>query len=366
MKIALVHDYLNQLGGAEKVLEAFHTLWPDAPVYVMVYNPDAVRNQFVGWDIRTSWLQRLPGATTHTRFYLPFLPSAVESFDFSEYDIVLSSASAFAKGIITRHTTTHICYCHTPTRYLWSDTHRYMEDFGGRFMRPLLHLVLSYLRTWDTLAAQRVDQFIANSHAVANRIQKYYKYPSQVIYPPVRTNEFVISPEIGDYYVMVTRLLPYKEVDTAVKAFNRVGLPLKIIGVGRDLERLKRIAHPNIEFLGYVDEEKKREYLSRAKAFIHPQEEDFGIAAVESMASGRPVIAYAKGGALETVIPGVSGVLYDEQTWEALASAVIEFNQTTIHTLDPKIIKQHAEQFSFETFCDQIRNVVTKAYENRG
>ncbi|MFA7662289.1 MAG: glycosyltransferase [Patescibacteria group bacterium] len=358
MKVALVHDHLNQIGGAEKVLLGFKDIFPNSPIYTLLHQPKETYNLFNKFEIYESFLKNLPFAKKLFRWYLPLMPTAIESFNLNNYDVILSDASAFAKGIISGPKTKHICYCHTPTRYLWSDTHTYVESlkYGSIFKRGLM-LVLNRLRLWDYQAAQRVDHFIANSEFIAQRIKKYYGREATVIYPPVDTNQFEISDQIGDYYLMISRLRPYKKVDLVIKAFDRLRIPLKIIGVGEEEKYLKSLAKDNIEFLGGVDDATKAKYLSHCKALIHPQEEDFGITAVEAMASGRPVIAYRGGGILETMIENETGVFFDEQTWEDLANKIITFDQAQF---DPQKIKAQAEKFSRERFEREILGFVNK------
>lgn len=359
MKIALVHDFLSQLGGAEKVLQALHELYPDAPVYTLVYDEKATQGVFKDWQIKTSYLQNLPFGIKKYKYYLLLMPSAIESFDFDDYDVVLSSSSAYAKGVIVKPNSLSICYCHTPTRYLWSDAHTYVQELGqGKLLKKFLPIPLNYLRMWDRLAAERVDNFIANSNFVAKRIKKYYGRESKIIYPPVEVEKFKISPEIDKYFLVISRLRPYKRVELVMQAFYKLGIPLKIIGVGsesQDRERIKKYLKPNIELLGYVSEEEKIKYLSRCQALIHPQEEDFGITAVEAMASGRPVIAYKSGGALETIIEGVTGEFFEEQTWECLADAVIKFQS---NNYDPIKIREHSFKFSKEKFKKEVEEFV--------
>lgn len=355
MKIALVHDHLYQAGGAERVLYALKQLYPEAPIYTLIYNKKQIKG-FEDFDIRTSFIQKLPLGKSKFKWYLPLMPTAIEELDLSEYDVVISSASALAKGIVTTPNTLHICYCHTPTRYLWSDTHRYRHDIKvNPLVRSLLPLFLNKLRVWDQLAGQRVDTYIANSHFVSQRIKNYYGKDSVVIYPPVDTHNFYISDTTDDYFLMVSRLRPYKKVDLAIQAFNKLGLPLKIVGIGEDEQYLKKMARENIEFLGAVSEEEKRELLARCKAFIHPQEEDFGITAIEAMASGRPVIAYNAGGARETVISGLTGEFIHEQSWEELIDVIIKFDDKKYH---PERIKQHAETFGITQFNEQLTSYV--------
>ena len=362
MKIALTHDHLFQLGGAERVLFELHNIFPESPVYTLIHNPEKA-GIFKELDIRTSFLQSLPGAKNHFKWYLRLMPIAWEQMNFKEYDVVISSSSAFSKGVLTPPNTLHISYCHSPTRYLWSDAHNYVEELKQpKIIKMLLPLVLNKLRTWDHIAAQRVDKFIANSEFVAKRIKKYYQRDSTVIYPPVNTKQFNIAPEVGNYYVIVSRLRPYKKVDMAINAFNKLHIPLKVIGGGEEVTHLRKTAKSNIEFLGELPDKERNEVMSKAIAFIHPQEEDFGIAAVESMACGRPVIAYKSGGALETIIEGETGEFFEEQTWESLADTVIEFHQKK-NEYNPESIKVHAEKFDTSVFKEKINDFVNKSWQ---
>ncbi|MFA6522710.1 MAG: glycosyltransferase [Patescibacteria group bacterium] len=356
MKVALVHDYLCQYGGAERVLEALQALFPEAPTFVLLYDKDAMGGRFGHREIRTSFLQKIPGALSHLRWLLPLMPTATECYDLSEYDVIISSSSAFSKGIITRPDAIHICYCHTPTRYLWSDTHSYVQELNAsKAVKALLPPLLNYLRSWDKLSADRVDFFIANSETVKTRIKKYYGKESQVIFPPVDTHLFSIAPGPKDYYLAGGRLVPYKRFDLVVDAFNRLGIPLKIFGTGPMEEQLKKMAGEHIQFLGKVSDEERMRLFQNAIAFIHPQEEDFGITPVESMAAGRPVIALRRGGAVETVIDGVTGTFFDEQSWEELADTILHFDHTKF---DPEKIRAHAETFSLSMFRNQISRTV--------
>jgi glycosyltransferase involved in cell wall biosynthesis len=355
MRIALVHDYLSQDGGAEKVLEAFMDLYPDAPAYTLFFDPKKIPT-FAKRDVRTSFFQRLPFARSKYQWYLPLMPVATERLDLCEFDVVISNASAFAKGVIVRPEAIHICYCHTPTRYLWSDTHSYVEELRmPSLVKALLPPVLSALRVWDRQAADRVDYFIANSRTVAQRIKTYYRRDSTVIYPPVDVHRFAVSPDPKTYFLSGGRLVSYKRFDMIVQAANMTGLPVKIFGTGPLLPALRRMAKPNITFLGKVPSDQLPALYAGAKAFIHPQVEDFGITAVESMASGRPVIAYRKGGATETVLEGITGIFLEEQSWEELADAMIRFDTSQF---DPATIVQHAQQFRRERFLEEIRRFV--------
>ncbi|MDP3985149.1 MAG: glycosyltransferase, partial [bacterium] len=353
MKVALVHDHLMQDGGAEHVLRVLQEMWPEAPTFTLLYDKARAHPTFLKRDIRTSFLEHLPGSRKRYQWYLPLMPYATERHDLGGYDVVISSSSAFAKGIITRPETLHICYCHTPTRYLWSDTHSYVKEIAAPgFVKALIPFMLNPIRTWDRLSADRVDRFVANSSNVAERIQKYYRREADILYPPVDTGQFSISPTSGNYYLAGGRLVSYKRFDLIVTAFSRLGIPLKIFGSGPMMKYLQSIAKPNIEFLGWVDEKTRAELFQKCIAFLHPHVEDFGITAVEAMASGRPVIAYAQGGALETVISGVTGTFINEQTWEVLADTIIRFKP---ETFDPIRIRTHALAFDTERFKERMR-----------
>jgi len=356
MKIALVHDFLIQDGGAERVLRAFCNIWPDAPIFTIVHSKKNSPEPFKFKKINSSFLQKIPFGVRNYQWFLPIMPAAVERLDLSDFDVVLSSASAFSKGIITHPQTLHICYCHTPTRYLWSDTLKYIDELNyNSIIKKTVPLILPRLRVWDKLSADRVDLFIANSKTVSKRIKKYYGRESDIINPPVETDKFGISEKPGEYFLTGGRLVPYKRFDIAIKVFSRLGIPLKIFGTGPELKNLRNISRKNIEFLGQISDEEKTEVFKNAIAFINPQEEDFGITALESMASGRPVIALAKGGARETIIAGVTGEFFEEQTWESLAHAVLKFKSDTY---SPARIREYALQFDTEIFKEKIKSFV--------
>lgn len=361
VKIALVHDYLVQYGGAERVLECFCELFPEAPIYTLVYDQKLMHGNFSGKDIRTSFLQRIPFSTTNHRIFPPLMPVAVESFDFSRYDVVLSDSSSFAKGIITSPETLHICYIHTPMRYAWDDCHKYTNDFYfPGFIKKIVPFFMNYIRIWDRISIDRVDKIIANSNFVATRIKKYYKKESLVIHPPLNTNSFHISDKRGNYFLMVGRLINYKKYDIAIEAFNRLGLPLKISGRGPEMNRLKKMAGPNIEFLGRIPDKKLAKYYSQCRAFIFPQEEDFGIVAIEAMASGRPVIAYRGGDIPEHMTEGKTGIFIEEQTPEAIIEAVRNFRD---EDYNPKHIRSQVLGFDREIFKRKIKEYVEEEYK---
>jgi glycosyltransferase involved in cell wall biosynthesis len=360
MKVALVHDYLAQDGGAERVLEAFHELWPEAPIFVLFHDKNRI-TRFKEADIRESFLSHIPGARKRYQWLLPLMPLANEKHNLHEFDIVLSSTSAFAKGVLTRPETVHISYCHTPTRYLWTDTHEYIADLKYNWLvKAFLPRLIHRMRLWDKMSADRVDYFIANSDTVRQRIAKYYRRESDIIYPPVDVSSFHISKNIDKYFVTGGRLVPYKRMDLVIQVFNRLQLPLKIFGDGPELENLRHMARDNIEFLGRISDDVKADILARAQAFIHPQIEDFGLTPIEAMASGRPVIAYAAGGVLESVRPGVNGVFFHDQSWESLLDTILNFDGSA---WDPVAIRATSERFSRESFKKNIRQYVEQTYE---
>jgi glycosyltransferase involved in cell wall biosynthesis len=361
-KIALVHDYLVQYGGAERVLECFTELFPYAPIYTLVHDKDAMHGVFEKKDIRTSYLQKIPFASQQHRLFPPLMPSAIEQFDFSKYDIVLSDSASYAKGIITGPDTLHICYMHTPMRYAWDDCQKYTADFGFPWIiKKFIPFVMNYIRLWDRLSADRVDKFIANSNFVAKRIKKYYGKESAVINPPVSVNNFSISDHQEDYFLMVGRLIAYKRHDIAIEAFNKLGLPLKIIGRGPEMKRLQKIAGPNIEFLGRVPDEKLSRYYSECRAFVFPQEEDFGIVAIEAFASGRPVIAFKGGDIPEHMEEGKMGIFFNNQTSGDIIRAVKQFESMNF---DKNYIRSKSLKFDKEIFKGKIKECVEQELIN--
>lgn len=359
MRVALIHDYLNQYGGAERVLEAFCEIWPQAPIFTLIYDKARTGAAFEGRKIKTSFLQKTPFVKAHHRPFLMLMPLAVEQFDLSKYELVLSDSASFAKGVITRPKTLHICYCHTPTRYVWDDSHRYVEEFNyPRFIKRFIPPFLNYLRLWDEAAASRPDKYIANSHFVAQRIKKYYQQEAQIIYPPVKTKNFYLSQKPGNYFLIVSRFLPYKKIDLAISAFNELGWPLKIIGDGPERRKLKKMARPNIEFVGLVNEKTLADYYASSRALIFPQEEDFGISAVEAMSAGRPVIAYRGGGALEIIREGETGLFFEEQTAASLLDVLKRFQP---EQFDGQRIQAYVQQFDKEIFKAKIEDFVEKS-----
>lgn len=344
-------------------MEVLVSMFPGAPIYTLLYEQALADSQFQGVDIRTSIIQRLPGGVKHYQWYLPFMPMAVEFYDLRDFDVVISDASAFAKGVITSPDTLHICYCHTPTRYLWDYTHQYLNELKyNKYFKKLISLSLSKLRLWDRAAADRVDVFVANSETVRRRIAKYYRRESTVIYPPVEVERFQVASGNGEYYLTGGRLASYKRFDLCIETFR--DLPderLLIYGDGVDMPRLRKLAAnaSNIEFLGRVTPEHQADLYRSAKAFLYPQEEDFGITAVESLAAGRPVIAYGRGGATEILESDVSGIFFEHQTVDDLRQAIERFKK---NEFKPEVCRARAEKFSRAVFVEKMSDFIKGEY----
>ncbi|MEW6696498.1 MAG: glycosyltransferase [Bacillota bacterium] len=362
MKIAIVHDWLTNMGGAEKIIEIMHDVFPEAPIYTLVYNKDNMPGPFQKMVIKTSFLQKVPFAKRKHNLFLQFMPTAVEQFDLSYYDLVISSSTACAKGVITRADTCHICYCNTPMRYAWDFYHDYIKG-KGLITRTYIAYQMNKIRLWDRMAADRVDYFIANSHNVSRRIEKHYRREAQVIYPPVDTDFY--QPNKGNrdnYFLCAGRLVGYKRIDLAIDAFNLLKLPLQVVGDGAEYKRLKRKAGNSISFLGRVNNQELRNLYQGCRAFIFPGEEDFGITPLEAQACGRPVIAYGKGGALETILADKTGIFFNKQTTEALAGAVQHFIATEQH-FNVDEIRKHADKFNITRFKSQMEKFIMSKYE---
>jgi glycosyltransferase involved in cell wall biosynthesis len=360
MNIALVHDWLPFMGGAERVLTNFYELYPNAPIYTTICNRSKIEGPLRDANIITSHLQKNKEIENHRRLF-PFMMTAIESFDLNKYDIVLSDSSSVAKGVITPPDTMHICYCHSPMRYAWEFSHEYAGKMAGKggLKSKLLSYFLTGVRLWDNVSADRVDYFIANSHNVAKRIWKHYRRESVVIHPPVRCNLFNISDVDEDYFLIVSRLQEYKRIDLAVEVFNKLGLPLVIIGDGPDRKKLESMSNSNIKFLGRESDEVIKEHYAKCRAFLFTGEEDFGITPLEAMASGRPVIAYRKGGALETVVEDKTGVFFDNQNCDDLINAIKKFESMSF---DKQEIRKHAESFDEAIFKKKISKFVGEKY----
>lgn len=363
MKVAIVHEHLTQDGGAERVVLRLKEIFPDAPIYVLVYDRDKVHEKYHDYEVHTSFLQRLPLGIKKYQWYLPLMPAAMEKFDLSGYDIVISSCSMFAKGVLTTSDTLHLCYLYTPTRYLWNYAHQYHRELRHpKWVRKIIPFYLTFQRIWDRLAAERVDEYACISRSIQKAARKFYRRDCELIYPPVDVNKFSICPfeKRGEYYLMLGRLVAYKRYDLVVKAFNKLGWPLKIVGRGPEANYLRKIAGPNVEIIGRrVSERELIDLFERCQAFVFPAEEDFGIVPVEAMSAGRPVLAYGKGGALDYINPGITGELFYEQSEESLIEALRKFHP---EKYDPLVIRRHAEKFSAERFKAEFKAFVDRAW----
>lgn len=360
----MVYDRVNKWGGAERLLLVLHELFPEAPLYTSVYNKKKASWAEV-FDVRTSFLQGFPLASSSHEFYPLLMPLAFESFSFDKYDLVISVTSEAAKGIITKPKTLHVCYCLTPTRYLWSG---YEDYFRSKIFRVLSSTIISYLRAWDKVAAQRPDVYIALSKEVQKRIRKYYGRKSEVVYPPISLQSTVDSLQQDKkavvrsrsterFFLIVSRLVPYKRIDIAVEAFNKLKLPLKIIGTGSQERKLRAMAGPTIEFLGNLTDAQLVGYYKNCRALIFPGYEDFGLATIEAQSFGKPVIAYGDGGALETVVEGKTGVFFYEQTSDSLMAAVNKFLKAKFN---PDECKKQAQNFNMKRFKEEFIQVIKR------
>ena len=379
MQVAIIHDWLTGMRGGEKVLEVFCEIFPGADIFTLIHVRGSVSGIIEGMRIRTSFLQKTPLTKRRYRSFLPLFPLAVEGFDLNNYDVVLSSSHCVAKGALTPPSAVHVCYCHTPMRYVWDQYPIYFGgDKKGLASRFLMPIIANYLRMWDVASSNRVDYFIANSHHVAKRIEKYYRRPADVIHAPVDCSFFtpLEGHGKGDYYLLVSAFAPYKRIDIAVEAFEQLGLPLIIAGSGQDEERIRGISKKHVQCVGWQSDESLRSYYRGCKALIFPGEEDFGIVPLEAQACGKPVIAFAKGGALETVL-GVcatqkagteamgkspetpTGVFFTDQTPASLMAAVRFFERQN-NLFDPLFIRKHAEGFNRLVFKEKMKRFIEK------
>jgi glycosyltransferase involved in cell wall biosynthesis len=373
MKVALVHDWLTGMRGGEKCLEVLCELFPEAALHTLLYKKGSLSDTISRMKIKTSFIQKLPFALNHYQKYLPLFPTAIEQFDLTCYDLVISSSHCVAKGVITSPETCHICYCHTPMRYAWE---MYYAYFNKNTVSPLIRwsipFFMNYLRTWDERSSDRVEYFVANSQNVKKRIKKHYRRDAEVIYPPVDTDYFSLSQSAGDYFLVSSALVPYKRIDLAVTAFNRLNLPLLVIGEGTEKSRLQKSAKENIRFLDWQNPAELKKYYSGCKALIFPGEEDFGIVPVEAQACGKPVIAFGKGGVTESV-KGVypdqeitadhTGIFFYPQTSKALMEAVRRFESTHF---DPEHIRANAVRFDRKIFKEKIEEFIEKKLHEHG
>lgn len=363
MRIALAHDYLMQSGGAERVIATLHRMFPDAPVFTTIADPAVVAALLPQADVRTSWMQRLPGLRRHHRKYFMLYPGAIEGLDLSAFDLVISNSSAYGKGIRTRPDACHVCYCHTPMRFAWDFGRYAAQEEWSRLTRLALRPMVERVRQWDARTAGRPTGYIANSTNIAQRIARCYGLPSQVVHPPVEVDRFAPASDIGDFHLVVSRLVAYKRIDIAIEAFNRLGRPLVIIGDGPARPQLERIAGPTIRFLGRRDDADVAWHYARCRALIFAGEEDFGLTPLEANASGRPVIAFAAGGALDTVVDGATGTFFQEQTADALATAVLAGEE---RCWDPGALRAHAEHFSEANFRVRMRRAIGTVARTKG
>lgn len=358
MKVAIVHDFLNQAGGAERVVAALHRLFPEAPIFTTIVDRQVLWPSLQDADIRPSWMQRLPGVLHHHRHYLPFYPRAIESLRLDGYDLVISSSSAFAKGAVTAPRTYHVCYCHNAMRFVWEYDRYVSRERFGAMTRAVLPPIIEWLREWDLRSARRPNLLVANSSVVAERIRRYYGRPSAIVFPPVEVGRYQPATMDEPYYLVVSRLVPYKRVDLAVDAFNQSGQPLVVIGDGPDRRALQQAARPNVRLLGRVPDAELAHYYARCRGVVVPGEEDFGIVPLEANAAGRPVVAFGAGGALDTVAERRSGVLFREPTPAALLAAVETCNATR---WDKAVLRRHAESFSEGQFGRRFLGVLRDA-----
>ncbi len=360
MKIALVHDSLTQEGGAERVLQALHGLYPEAPVFVLVASKK-LWEKYSTWDIRVSWLQRLYQIFPKFQYFFPLIPTALKTWSFKGYDLVISSSSSFAKNIHVPKNTVHIDYCHTPTRFLWLD-HDYLTQELPWFLkvfRPVIGLLLKWLRRWDYKRAQQVTAFFANSREVQARIKKFYGREAGIVYPPVDTDFWHKTGDKQDYFLIAGRLQAHKNNDAVIKLFNESGLPLHVAGTGRQEALLKKLAKPNIKFLGRVSDDALRNEYSGARAFIYPQVEDFGLMPLEAAACGTASLGVSEGGSLETIIPGRTGELFDQGDFEQLGQLVRRWQQEKYR---PEELRHHAERFSLAQFQAGFKKAVENIF----
>ena len=367
MKVAIVHYWLVGMRGGERVLESLCALYPDAVIFTHVVDRAEISDVLLRHEIRETFIAKLPWARRFYQKYLPLMPLALGLIDLSEFDLVISSESGPAKGVICRPDAVHICYCHSPMRYIWDHFHVY-HCKAGRLTRLLMPLIAHRMRLWDVTTALRVDRFVGNSRFVGQRIKSFYRRECEVIHPPIAVQDFEPVPpaEVGDHYLLAGELVSYKRADLAIEAFTRSGLPLRVIGDGDQRKQLQAMAGPNVTFLGRVSGARLKDEFARCRALVFPGEEDFGMIPVEVMAAGRPVIAFGRGGALDTVVPGVTGVFFDEQTPQVLHTAILGFEQGLLRTLDVAAIVAHAATFSTQLFRTRMQTAIDAAVAEKG
>jgi len=367
MKVALIHDYLIRFGGAERVFLNLKKIFPKSEVFTLLYDEEKMGRHFKDTKVNTSFLQGFPKFwRKRQKYLLPFIPMAPETFDLREFDLVISSSNSFVKGVITRPQAIHICYCHSPMRFGWDAYTSYIEQQRkGHLTNLAIRMMMHYVRIWDKSAAGRVDHFIANSKATARRVNKFYGRDAEVIYPPVMLDSpKELSKSNNGYFLIVSQLTPYKRIDLAVNAFNKLGLPLIIIGEGPDKKRLKKMAQSNVKFLGWQSDKNVKKYFKNCIGFLFPGEDDFGIAPVEAMGFGKPVLAYRKGGATETILEGITGEFFDDLEPESLAEGIRRI-LINLDNYSPLLIRKRAEKFSQERFEKSIKKLVINILEQK-
>jgi glycosyltransferase involved in cell wall biosynthesis len=361
MRIAIVHDHMNQMGGAERVIAAIHETFPEAPIFTTIVDWEILRPELSKADIRPSWMQKLPGWKKHFKKYLPFFPLAIESLRVKDYDLILSSSSHFAKSAIKGPNALHICYCYTPMRFAWDYENYVKRENLNVLYRSCLPLIIARLRRWDQQTKDRPDHYVAVSSAVKARIKRIYEKDAEIIFPPVDVQKYRPMEKPDDFYLIVSRLNSIKRIELAVEAFNILGLPLKIIGAGPFYKTLKGMARANVTFLGRLPDPEVAQYYAACKALIFPGEEDFGIAPLEANAAGRPVIAFKGGGALDTVREGLNGLFFEESTSQSLMGAVKSFENGK-NNFAPHKIREHALLFDREVFKDKMRLYISRKW----
>ena len=362
--MAIVHDYLNQYGGAERVVEVMHEIWPEAPIYTTIYLKDSMPDNFKNIDIKTTFMQKFPFLKSSFKKYLMFYPKAIESIDVKNFDLILSSSSAFAKGVIPGSKSCHICYCYSPMRFVW-DYERYIEkeNFNKLILKALIPILKSQ-KKWDLNTLDRVNYFIAISENIKNKIKNIYNREAEVIYPPVNTGKFKMSKNNDNYFLIVSRLNAYKNIDTVIRAFNKLKLNLKIVGTGPYMKVLQGMVEgKNIEFVGRIEDKELTDIYSKSRGFIFPGDEDFGISPLEAQASGVPVIALARGGSLETIINGITGIFYNENNDASLIEAVNKFISIE-DKFNKNDIRKNALRFDKEIFKNKLKNFVLDKFKS--
>ena len=358
MRVAIVHYWLIKMRGGEKVLENLCKIYPNADIYTHVYNKNKISTIINNHTIKTTFIHYLPFSSKFYKLYLPLMPLALKLLNLKKYDLIISSESGPSKGFIKSSNALHVCYCHSPMRYLYDMKEEYLRNYNF-FYKKVINLIFLFMKKWDIDSSKKIDLIIANSNFVANRIKKYWKKDSQVIYPSINIDEFFISNEKKDYYLVLSELNEYKRIDIAIDAFNKLNKPLYIIGDGPLLNKFKNMSNTNITFLSNIDNRQKSIYLSKSKALVFPGIEDFGIVPLESMASGTPVIAYKKGGVLDYLEDGLNGIFFNKQSSKSLINSIKKFEKEK-NAFDPNKIRKSVLNFTFDNFSSNFNNAIKK------